>query len=255
MRIFKSVLLVFSLLSTNLLIAEPADDPNTFQVETTTMKMNPGKDLEDLLAIRSKFATFAKSGDLKFGSVVLVPWAVSKAAFPDAQDWDVLWVGYSPNTADYAGALSYYLENGAMINADFDSVRTNVGTTLMGAEAVFRSGAERSDAPGVVLFRTCQLNAKQSMDNAKKAMVAMSEKLQEGGSKGSTFFWNPGPGAAPSMEDSFIISRWFPSVEAWGQSAMAYQNGDLSKEQAAADRAMECSAFRMYTSYSFYNFR
>ena len=50
MRIFKSVILVFSLLSTNLLIAEPADDPNTFQVETTTMKMSPGKDLEDLLA-------------------------------------------------------------------------------------------------------------------------------------------------------------------------------------------------------------
>ena len=126
MRILKSVILVFSLLSANMLMAEQADDPNTFQVETTTMKMNPGKNLEDLLAIRSKFAKFAKSGDLKFGSVVLVPWAVSKAAFPDNQDWDALWVGYSPNTADYAGALSYYLENGSMINADFDSVRTNV---------------------------------------------------------------------------------------------------------------------------------
>ena len=255
MRILKSAILVLSLLSTNMLLAEQADDPNTFQIETTTMKMSPGKDLQDLLAIRSKFAKFAKSGDIKFGSVVLVPWAVSKAAFPDNQDWDALWVGYSPNTADYAGALSYYLENGSMINADFDSVRTNVGTTLMGSEAVFRSGAERGDAPGVVLFRTCQLKAKQSMENAKKAMVAMSEKLQAGGSEGSTFFWNPGPGAAPSMEDSFIVSRWFPSVEAWGQSAMAYQNGDLSKEQAAADRAMDCSAFRMYTSYSFYSLR
>ena len=60
MRILKSVILVFSLLSTNLLMAEQADDPNTFQVETTTMKMSPGKDLEDLLAIRSKFAKFAK---------------------------------------------------------------------------------------------------------------------------------------------------------------------------------------------------
>ena len=254
MRISKLAILFFSLLSTNVLLAEQSDDPNTFQVEATSMKMSPGKDLEDLLAIRSKFAEFAKSGDLKYGSVVLVPWAVSKAAFPDAQDWDVLWVGYSPNIADYAEALSYYLENGAMINADFDNVRTNVGNTLMGAEFVFRSGADPVDGPGVVLFRTCQLKAKQSMDSAKKTMVAMSEKLKSAGSKGSTVFWNPGAGAAPSMEDSFIISRWFPSVEAWGDSAMAFQNGDFSKEQAARDRAMDCSALRMYASYSFYNF-
>ena len=69
MRILKSAILVLSLLSTNMLLAEQADDPNTFQIETTTMKMSQGKDLQDLLAIRSKFAKFAKSGDIKFGSL------------------------------------------------------------------------------------------------------------------------------------------------------------------------------------------
>jgi hypothetical protein len=232
--------------------AEQADDPNRFQVETTMMKFHSGKDLQDLLLTRDKFSDFAKSGEIKFSSRILVPWAVSKAALPDNQDFDAVWVGFSPNAADYSGALSYYLEHGDMINADFDAVRTNVGTTLMGGEAVYRSEARLGSGVGATLFRTCKLQAKQTMDNAKKAMVAMSEKLKSGGSKGSTYFWYPGPGAAPSMEDSFLVTRWFPSVEAWGESSMAYQNSDMSKEAAGVSRAMDCSAFRLYLNYPFY---
>jgi len=86
----------------------------------------------------------------------------------------------------------------------------------MGGEAVFRSGAGLPEETGVVLFRSCKLKAKQTMDNAKEAMVVMSEKLKAGGSQGGTYFWKPGPGAAPSIEDSFLVTRWFPSVEAWG---------------------------------------
>ena len=96
---------------------------------------------------------------------------------------------------------------------------------------------------GVVLFRKFKLKAKQTMDSAKAALVITSEKLKARGSQGGTYFWNPGPGAAPSIEDSFLVTRWFPSVEAWGESAMAYQNGDLSKADVAVDRVMDCSAF------------
>ena len=122
----------------------------------------------------------------------------------------------------------------------------------MGGEVIFRSGEMTGEGIGAVLFRTCELNAKQTMNNAKNAMLAWSEKLKAGGSKGSTYFWNPGPGAAPSLADSFLMTRWFPSVEAWGESSMAYQNGDMSKEEAAVNRAMDCSAFRLYLNYPFY---
>ena len=233
-------------------IAEQADDPDTFQVETITMKFNAGKNLDDLLSLRNKFSDFAKTGEIKFSSRILVPWAVSKAALPDDQDWDALWVGFSPNTGDYAEAVSHYLENGDSFNAAFDAVRTNVGTTLMGGEAVFRNESRPGDGVGAALFRTCKLKSKQTMDNAKKAMVAMSDKLKSGGSQGATYFWNPGPGAAPAMEDSFLITRWFPSFEAWGESAMAYQNGDMSKVEAGVNRVMDCSAFRLYLNYPFY---
>ena len=248
----KTLLILMSVGLSSPAITEQADDPDTYQVETTTMKFNSGKDLQDLLSLRRKFSEFAKSGEIKFSSRILVPWAVSKAAFPDNQDWDVLWIGFSPNTGDYADTLSYYLKNGDMINADFDGVRTNTDTTLMYGEVVFRAERSVPEENGAVLFRTCRLNDKQTMDSAKKAIVAMSEKLKAGGSKGSSYFWYPGPGAAPSMQDAFLSVRAFPSVEAWGESGMAYQNGDLSKEQAAAGRAMSCSAFRLYLSYPFY---
>lgn len=252
MKISKILFIIVSAAFIGFTFAEQADDPNRFQIETTMMKFHSGKDLQDLLSIRDKFSDFAKSGEIQFGSRILVPWAVSKAALPDNQDFDAVWVGFSPNTATYSATLGYYLEHGDMVNADFDAVRTNGARTLMGGEVIFRSGEMIGEGIGTVLFRTCKLQAKQTMDNAKKAMVAMSEKLKAGGSKGSTYFWNPGPGSAPSMADSFLVTRWFPSVEAWGESSMAYQNGDMSKEEAAVNRAMDCSAFRLYLNYPFY---
>ena len=232
--------------------AEQTDDPNRFQVETAMMQFHSGKDLQDFLTIRDTFSNFAKSGNIQYSSRIFVPWAVSKAALPDNQDFDAVWVGFSPNTAAYSETLGYYLEHGDKISAEFDAVRINIARTLLGGEVIFRSGEMAGEGIGAVLFRTCKLKTKQTMNNAKKAMVAMSEKLKAGGSKGSTFFWNPGPGSAPSQAGSFLVTRWFPSVEAWGESSMAYQNGDISKEEAAVNRAMTCSAFRMYLNYPFY---
>jgi hypothetical protein len=252
MKIIKLLFLIVSASFIGFASAEQADDPNRFQVETTMMKFHSDKDLQDFLSIRDKFADFAKAGEIQFASRIFVPWAVSKAALPDNQDFDAVWVGFSPNTAVYSATLSYYLKHGDMVNADFDAVRTNGARTLMGGEVIFRSGEMAGEGIGTVLFRTCKLQAKQTMSNAKKAMVAMSEKLKAGGSKGSTYFWNPGPGSAPSIEGSFLITRSFPSVEAWGESSMAYQNGDMSKEEAAVNRAMDCSAFRLYLNYPFY---
>jgi hypothetical protein len=67
-----------------------------------------------------------------------------------------------------------------------------------------------------------------------------------------TYFWNPGPDAAPSMEDSSLITRWFPSVEAWGDSTEAYENGDMAEVEAGVSSVMDCSTFRLYLDYSFY---
>ena len=139
MKIINMFLIIIALGLASTVIAEQADDPDTFQVETITMKFNSGKDVQDLLSLRGKFSEFAKAGDIKFSSRILVPRAVSKAALPDNQDWDPLWVGFSPNTQDYANAVGHYLEHGDSFNADFDEVRTNVSTALMGVEAVFRS--------------------------------------------------------------------------------------------------------------------
>lgn len=252
MRMYKLLTIALSLLLSGTVLAERAADPDRFQIETIQLKFKAGKGLDDLMDLRQKFADFAKSGELKYSSRVLIPWAVNNAALPSSQDWDALWVGFSPNTRDYANTLSYYLKNGDAFNADFEAVRTNVGTNLSRGETIFSGELAPMGETGVVLFRTCKLNAKQTMGNAKKAMLAMSEKLKAGGSKGGTYFWNPGPGAAPSMEDSFLITRWFPSVEAWGDSSMAYENGDMAKVEAGVSRVMDCSAFRLYLDYPFY---
>jgi len=252
MKIIKLLFIIICASCIGSAFAEQTDDPNRFQIETAMMQFHSGKDLQDFLTIRDTFSNFAKSGNIQYSSRIFVPWAVSKAALPDNQDFDAVWVGFSPNTAAYSETLGYYLEHGDKISAEFDAVRINIARTLLGGEVIFRSGEMAGEGIGAVLFRTCKLKTKQTMNNAKKAMVAMSEKLKASGSKGSTFFWSPGPGSAPSMQDSFFITRSFPSVEAWGESSMAYQNGDMSKQEAAVNRAMDCSAFRLYLNYPFY---
>ena len=150
-----------------------ADDPDTFQVETISMKFKPGKNLEDVLSLREKFADFANAGDIQFGSRILVPWAVSKAALPDDQDWDALWIGFSPNTGEYSKALGYYLDNGDSFNADFDAVRTNVATTLMGGHVVFRSEAGAPEGVGATASAGIQEGDGEGLNNTSCQGVAV----------------------------------------------------------------------------------
>ena len=107
MKINKLWSVVFNLFVASAAFAEQVDDPDRFQVETTQMKFKTDKDPQDYQSIRAKFSKLAQSREIKFSSVVLGPWAVSKAALSDSQDWDAVWVGFSPNTGDYANTLSY----------------------------------------------------------------------------------------------------------------------------------------------------
>ena len=107
MKINKLLSVVFSLFVASAAFAEQVDDPDRFQVETTQTKFKTDKDPQDYQSIRAKFSKLAQSREIKFSSVVLGPWAVSKAALSDSQDWDAVWVGFSPNTGDYANTLSY----------------------------------------------------------------------------------------------------------------------------------------------------
>ena len=108
MKINKLLSIVLSPFVPSAAFAEQVDDPDGLKVETTQMKFRTGKNLQYFLSIRAKFSKFAKSGEIKFSSVVLIPWAVSQAALPDSRDWDAVWVEFSPNAGCYANTLSYY---------------------------------------------------------------------------------------------------------------------------------------------------
>ena len=106
--------------SANIALAATEDDPDKFQLEAITLKFIPGKGLEDLLALREQFGAFAKAGNMQYDSRILVPWAVSKAALPASDDWDVIWFGVTRNALEYADSLSYYIDQGSDIAASFD---------------------------------------------------------------------------------------------------------------------------------------
>ena len=252
MKTIRMVLTLILCFSANLAFAAAEDDPDKFQLEAITLKFMPGKGLEDLLALREQFGAFAKAGNMQYDSRILVPWAVSKAALPASDDWDVIWFGVTRNVLEYADNLSYYVGQGSDITASFDEVFTEVGRTMMRGEAIFRSGVYPEENIGVAMLRTCSLKPGQTMGIAKTAMAELSEKLSAIGSKGSTFLWTMGPGAAPELEGSVIMTRWQPSINAWGETVNAARSNDISNERASLDDAMDCSAFRFYLNYPYY---
>ena len=93
-RVILALILCFS---ANLALAAAEDDPDKFQLEAITLKFMPGKGLEDLLALREQFGTFAKAVSMQYYSSILVPWAVSKAGLPASDDWDGIWFGVTGN--------------------------------------------------------------------------------------------------------------------------------------------------------------
>jgi len=98
MKMYKLLSIALSLLLSGTVFAQQADDPDKFQIETIQLKFKAGKGLDDLMDLSEKFADSAKSGELKYSSRILIPFAVNNAALPSSQDWDALWVGLSPNT-------------------------------------------------------------------------------------------------------------------------------------------------------------
>ena len=253
MKTIRTVLALILGFSANLAFAAAEDDPDKFQLEAITLKFLPGKGLEDLLALREQFGAFAKAGNMQYDSRILVPWAVSKAALPASDDWDVIWFGVTRNVLEYADNLSYYVGQGSDIAASFDEVFTEVGRTMMRGEAIFRSGVYPEENIGVAMLRTCSLKPGQTMGIAKTAMAEFSEKLSAIGSKGSTFLWTMGPGAAPALEGSVIMTRWQPSINAWGETVNAARSNDISNEVANMNNAMDCSVLRFYLNYPYYD--
>lgn len=94
MKMYKLLSIALSLLLSGTVLAAQAADSDRFHIETIQLKFKADKGLDNLMDLRQKFADFAKSGELKYSSRVLIPWAVNNAALPSSQDWDALWVGF-----------------------------------------------------------------------------------------------------------------------------------------------------------------
>ena len=238
-------------------LAAIEDDPDSWSLETIPFKFSPGKGLDDLMALRASFAEFADKGDFNYTARILVPWAVSKESVPIAQDWDAIWFGISPNGKEYSEAFSYYVENGAGIDEQFDAVRTMQGRVLLRSAAVFRSGESLpSETIRSLRLATCKLNSGETVADGKAALQKWSEKMGSLGAEASTFWWNPGIGASTELEGSYIIARAFPSVESWGGASLiweAHRTSDLAEVNAGLQKAMRCSASRLYLSFPFYS--
>ena len=59
MKMYKLLSIALSLLLSGTVLAERAADPDRFQIETIQLKFKADKGLDDLMALRQKFADFA----------------------------------------------------------------------------------------------------------------------------------------------------------------------------------------------------
>ena len=241
------------LLSLTLCLFAHADDHapiNSYVVESIPFSLKQGSTLDDFMALGNDFAEVAQSGDFQHTAYVLQPHFITKSSSPFANDYDAVWLGFSPSGEALASGLTTYMKNGQALEAKFDDVRVNNQRSLMRGEMIHQG--EPSTSGGFGIFRTCSLNDGADINDLRGALKTRSAALAEAGSTATSHMWFGGVGISNELQGSVILARIFPSVQAWGKGLDMYFANDFSEVEAGLADAATCGPLRAYMGKPFY---
>ena len=112
MKFLLSMIMVSSLSITSYIIAEDSPVYEANKAEYYVNVFKDGKDMDDLMKWSKEWAEWASEGEpgevfKNYSSAILVPYYGY-----DLYDFDVIWVGTSPNPEEHYVGNEYWLNNG-----------------------------------------------------------------------------------------------------------------------------------------------
>ena len=251
LKIASAALVAISTLSA---VAAPHDPIADYRVEAIPFSFQPGKNMDDLMALKEEFAKLSEEGDTQYSAYILTPHFVSQGSGPIENDYDGVWIGVAPNASAIAKGLRNYLENGSRLDSKFQKVISFRQRMLNRGEIIYRGDDDDAEGPVFAMFSTCRLKEGASRTSMRAVNSAWSARVAEMGFGSASHVWWAGFGVPDALQGAFISARFFPNVEAWGESLDGLgANGIFaSAEWRALQETMNCGPARTYFGSAFY---
>jgi hypothetical protein len=121
-------------------------------------------------------------------------------------------------------------------------------------EIIYRGDDSEAEGPVFAMFSTCRLKEGASRTSMRAVNSAWSTRVAELGFGSASHVWWAGFGAPDALQGAFINARFFPNVEAWGESLDGLRANGMfaSAEWRALQETMNCGPARTYFGSAFY---
>lgn len=255
MKLFSTLASAALMAATSLTAFSAPHEPIAeYRVEAIPFSFQPGKNMGDLMALKEEFAKLSESGDTSYSAYILTPHFVSQGSGPIENDYDGVWIGVAPNATAIAKGLRNYLENGSRLDSKFQKVISFRQRMLNRGEIIYRGDDSEAEGPVFAMFSTCRLKEGASRTSMRAVNSAWSNRVAELGFSSASHVWWAGFGVPDALQGAFINARFFPNVEAWGESLDGLRANGMfaSAEWRALRETMECGPARTYFGSAFY---
>lgn len=212
-------------------------------VEMFACRYNEGKGPADLDAVIKKWNAWGDKQDLEdYWAWTMVPYY-----FGPEQEFDVLWLGASPDATTLGRNQDKWLATGGKVQASYNEV---INCDNHGNYAVLqmKKSPKREDpSRGVVAFSDCKMAEGVTFDDMYPALEQWSAYLTEHGSKSGMFVFFPAFGGGGEKFDFKWVNS-HQNLEELGEDYDHYSKEGWAKANELFGGKLECDSSRAYLS-------
>jgi len=164
------------------------------------------------------------------------------------QDFDVLWLGASPNGNSFGQGKDDYIATGGAINAAFGSV-VDCNAHVGFASRAIKLPSDYDAGPpenSVITFNDCTIKEGATYDTVLEGLLAWGKTLGDNGSDAALYQWWPVYGGGDADFD-FKILGVYPNYASLGADFERVGNGELwRKRMELVGSQFDCDESRVY---------
>ena len=203
-----------------------------------------GKDMDDLMKWSAEWAEWASEGEpgegfKNYSSAILVPYYGH-----NLYDFDVIWLGTSPNPEEHYVGNEYWINNGQKLIKKLPVTFPQVIDTWQ------RTVSETPDgSAGYVVYSDCKLGEGVTNEQFYDAYFAYAQAAKKlGDTAGRKMIW-PQTGVEPGWDYDFVQAVFTSSIGAYGKNWTNFWNKaeDMPEYEAMAALGGSCTNERSFT--------
>ena len=219
--------------------------PPANPVEIFACKFNEGMGMADLDGPIKKFNAFAD----KQGWNQYTAWVLSKYYAGPSQDFDMLWVGFTPTSQIMGRMQDTFVAEGAKVQAAFDAV-TPCHTHANVASLTIKSPPERSQTENLVVSMSdCNVTDGMTMDDVMPGLMEWGKYREGHGSKAGMWIWFPAYGqGGEDFDFKFVTAH--ENLEDQGADWDQYSAEGWQKADELFEGKLDCDSSRVYLASS-----